>query len=263
MIRFGYADTRFGQIHYAEAGSGLPLLCLHQTPRSWDEYRELLPLVAPHAHVIAMDTLGMGRSAPPPGEASIEAYAEGAAALLDALGIDRADVIGHHTGGVIAIDLAARFADRVGRLVLTSTAWVDEASRLRRQARPAIDHAARADDGTHLITLWNRRRQWYPPDRADVLERYLGDLIDARDPEEGHLAVGRYRMEDTIGLITAPTLVVGASADPYAFDELKPLANRIAGARTAVIEGGTVGLLEDKAPELATLVIEFLAAAPT
>ncbi len=258
MIRFGYADTSFGQIHYAEAGAGPTLLCLHQTPRSWDEYRELIPLLAPSARVIAMDTLGMGRSAPPPGEASIEVYAQGAAALLEALGVDRADVMGHHTGGVIAVELAASRPDMVRRLVLTSTAWVDAASRERRTSRPAIDHAETMADGSHLMTLWNRRRQWYPPDRPDVLERYIRDLIDARDPEEGHLAVGRYRMEDHIGLIDAPTLVVGASADPYAFGELEPVASRIAGATTAVVEGGTVGLLEDKAAELAELVQRFL-----
>ncbi len=259
MIRFGYADTRFGQVHYAESGDGPPLLCLHQTPRSWDEYRELLPLLAPHARVIAMDTLGMGRSAPPPDDASIEVYADGALALLDALGLDCVDVMGHHTGGVIAVDLASRFPDRVRRLVLTSTAWVDGAARDRRKSRPAIDHAERQDDGSHLTTLWARRQQWYPPGRPDVLERYVHDLIEARDPEEGHLAVGRYRMEDTIGKITAPTMVVGATADPHAFGELEPVASRMSSARTAIVEGGTVGLLEDKATELAELVVGFLA----
>ena len=113
MIRFGYADTAFGQIHYAEAGAGPTLLCLHQTPRSWDEYRELIPLLAPSTRVIAMDTLGMGRSASPPGEASIEVYAQGAAALLEVLGIDRADVMGHHTGGVDCHG-AGRIAARSG-----------------------------------------------------------------------------------------------------------------------------------------------------
>ena len=90
-VRFGYADTHFGQIHYAECGDGPPLLCLHQTPRSCDEYAELLPLLGVARHAIAMDTLGMGASAPLSGEASTEVYARAAVALLDALAIDRAD----------------------------------------------------------------------------------------------------------------------------------------------------------------------------
>ena len=259
-MRFGYADTHFGQIHYAECGDGPPLLCLHQTPRSCDEYAELLPLLGVARHAIAMDTLGMGASAPVSGEASIEVYARAAVALLDALAIDRAAVMGHHTGGVIAIELAARFPERVERLVLSSTAFVDAASRERRRSRPAIDGVERADDGSHLIELWRRRQAFYPHDRPDVLERFVHDAIAARDAEEGHVAVGRYVMEDTIGLVVAPTLCIGASADPFAFAELEPLAVRLADARTTVIEGGTVGLLEDKAPEIAALVLAFLTA---
>jgi pimeloyl-ACP methyl ester carboxylesterase len=257
-VRFGYVDTHLGQLHYAEAGSGPPLLCLHQTPRSWDEYRELIPLLAPHVRVIALDTPGMGASAAHRGTATIESYTDGAVAALAGLGIHRAHVLGHHTGGVIALDLAARYVDRVDHLVLSSTPWVDAASRERRASRAPIDHADRHDDGLHLTELWARRKSFYPPGRPDVLERYVHDLIAARDPEEGHLAVGRYRMEDTIGRVTAPTLCLGASDDPHAFPDHGPLADRIAGARRVVIHGGTVGLLEDKAPEVAAAVIDFL-----
>ena len=66
--RFSYVDTPYGQVHLADAApvsgdAASTLVCLHQTPRSCDEYRELVPLLAPHLRVIAMDTLGMGRSA--------------------------------------------------------------------------------------------------------------------------------------------------------------------------------------------------------
>jgi pimeloyl-ACP methyl ester carboxylesterase len=258
-IRFGYIDGPFGQIHYAEAGSGPPLLCLHQTPRSWDEYAELIPLVAPNVRVLAMDTPGMGASAPPPpGGATIEAYADAAVALLDRLGLYRTSVLGHHTGGVIAVDLASRHPDRVDKLVLSSTAWVDGAARERRRSRPPIDAVAPAADGSHLVELWGRRQAFYPAERPDVLERFVHDALAARDPEEGHLAVGRYRMEDSIAGVRAPTLCLGASADPFAFPELEAVASRIPGATTAVIEGGTVGLLEDKAVEVAAAVLDFL-----
>jgi pimeloyl-ACP methyl ester carboxylesterase len=259
-IRFGYVATAFGQLHYAESGDpdGKPLLCLHQTPRSWDEFRELLPLLGAERRAIAMDTLGMGQSAPPSGLASIEAYAAGAVALLDGMGIERASLLGHHTGGVIAIELAASAPDRIDRMVLTSTAWVDAASRERRKHRPPIDEVEQQPDGTHLAELWQRRQPIYPPDRPDVLERFVHDALAARDPEEGHLAVGAYRMEERIGLVQGPVLVVGASNDPYAFGEMEPLAARLANASTAVIDGGTVGLLEDKATEVAALTLDFL-----
>ncbi|MFT6764747.1 MAG: pimeloyl-ACP methyl ester carboxylesterase [Candidatus Azotimanducaceae bacterium] len=259
QVRFGYVDTSIGQIHYAEAGVGESILCLHQTPRSWDEYRELMDLLNPHVRVIAMDTPGMGRSASPAGEASIESYSGAAAELVSKLGLDHVTVIGHHTGGVIGIDLAARYPELVTRLVVSSTPWVDEQGREARRHRAPIDRAEKHLDGSHLTELWARRQAFYPPDRSDVLERYVGDLIASRDPEEGHLAVARYRMEDVIDRIVIPTMCIGATDDPYAFPELGPLSQRIPQARVELIEGGTVGLLEAKAAEYAALVLDFLA----
>ena len=71
-IRRSYADTPEGQIHYAEAGQGKPVLLLHQTPRSWDEYRDVLPILGRKYRVIAMDTIGFGDSYRLKGEATIE-----------------------------------------------------------------------------------------------------------------------------------------------------------------------------------------------
>jgi hypothetical protein len=93
-----FVRTACGQIHVASAGEGFPVLLLHQTPRSWDEYRDVLPILGRRFHAIAMDTLGFGDSdALPEGEDSIERWAEAALSLLDALQIEQAAVVGHHT----------------------------------------------------------------------------------------------------------------------------------------------------------------------
>jgi pimeloyl-ACP methyl ester carboxylesterase len=62
-FRNHYIETSLGQLHYAEQGAGKPMLLLHQTPRSFDEFRELIPLLAHDNRVIAMDMYGFGRSA--------------------------------------------------------------------------------------------------------------------------------------------------------------------------------------------------------
>lgn len=49
----GYAESPFGQIHYVEAGSGEPVLLLHQTPRSVDEYRDVVLLLGRSFRTIA------------------------------------------------------------------------------------------------------------------------------------------------------------------------------------------------------------------
>ena len=128
-IERGYARLPHGQMHYATCGDvqAPAVLLLHQTPRSWAEYRAVLPLLGASCRAIAMDTAGFGESDPVP-MPSIEAWADAAAQLLAVLHIERCHVVGHHTGGVIAVELAARHASRVGALVLSSTPFTNAAS---------------------------------------------------------------------------------------------------------------------------------------
>ncbi|MEO3872153.1 alpha/beta hydrolase [Nonomuraea sp. B12E4] len=254
MIRFGYADTRFGQIHYASCGAGEPVLLLHQTPRSWDEYREVLPLLGRTRRAIAMDTLGFGNSAPPPRH-SIGDYAAGVLALMDALGLAVAAVAGHHTGGVVAVEVAARAPERVSRLVLSSTPMIDQEGRTHRRDRPPIDAVSVSADGSHLTAMWRNRAPYYP---WRLLNRYVRDALTVLpEVERGHQAVAAYRMEERVGLVRCPVLLVGAAGDPFAFPELDRLAARLPGSERAVIEDGMIPL-EHRAAEFAAIVAGFL-----
>src|SRR5215469_7704807 len=108
QIERRFVQTPRARIHVAIAGQGVPLLLLHQTPRSWDEFRDALPLLGRHYRAIAMDTVGFGDSdALPAGDDSIEAWAACAFDLLDALGVTQVVPVGHHTGAAIAIEMAA------------------------------------------------------------------------------------------------------------------------------------------------------------
>jgi pimeloyl-ACP methyl ester carboxylesterase len=257
-IRRAYADTSRGQVHYAECGSGTPVVLVHQTPRSWDEYREVLPLLGRTHRAIAMDTIGFGSSAPLP-EHTIEAYAETVVEFLDALELARIDLVGHHTGGVVAVEVAARAPQRVARLVLSSTPYIDAEGREKRRRRPPIDHVDVDPDGAHLTELWRRRQSFYPPDRPDLLTRFVRDaLILGDDIEKGHEACARYHMEERIGLVRCPVLCIGASADPYAYPELGPLSSHIPQAQVAVIERGMVPLMDQRPEEVADLIARFL-----
>ena len=256
-IAHRYARTRVGELHYAECGDGPTLLCLHQTPRSWDEYRELLPLLGQHFQVIAMDTPGMGASAPHPDGDSIENYADAALALLEHLDINRCAVVGHHTGGVIAFRLSAIATERVARLVLSSTPFVNEEGRKLRETRPPIDEVEPDENGTHLAELWQKRQAFYPQGRSDLLHRFVCDAMKCANPEDGHRAVGRYQMERDLKSVDQPTLVVGHDADPFAFPETKVLTSFMPHAEYVTVEGGMVPL-EYKAEAFAKAVLPFL-----
>jgi len=252
-----YAESPFGPLHYASTGSGPALLLLHQTPRSHDEFRELQPLLAAGRRVIAMDMLGFGMSAPLPAPQRIEQFAAGAFALLDALDVPDACVLGHHTGAVVAMEMAASAPDRVRALVLSSTPWTGPEYRTH---SPAVDNVPSAEDGSHLTELWRIRQPYYPTGRPDLLERFVRDAL-AVDPAEGHRACGRYVMEDRVGLVTAPVLLLGASADPFGMRGLPVLRERLVNARSVdvrVVEGGTVPVMEQCPNDVAAFVNEFL-----
>ena len=250
-IRRTFADLSVGQVHFASCGDAAApaVLLLHQTPRSWLEYRAVLPLIGKRFRAIAMDTPGFGDSAALHGTASIEGWAAVAIELLDALSITQAHVVGHHTGGVIALQLAAAHAPRVASLVLSSTPFTGEAFRRARSERPPIDAVEPSGDGSHLAALWQRRQSFYPPDRPDLLEAFVRDALKVSgDVEGGHRAVASYRMEDHIGRVSQPTLLIRASDDPFAAPHLPELQVQIPHARVAEIAGGMVPL-PDQLPE--------------
>jgi len=254
-----FVHTPEGQIHCATAGKGKPVLLLHQTPRSWDEYRDVLPILGTRYWAIAMDTLGFGDSYQPRSPASIELYARGVIQLLDGLSIERASVVGHHTGGAVAVEVAAEYPQRVEKLILSSTPYVDSENRELRKTRPPIDEVEVKPDGSHLTELWQRRMPFYPKDRPDLLTRFVRDALGVLDRvEEGHRAVNKYQMEAKVPLIQAATLVLAGTEDPFSYPRMKPLAENIKNSRTAEIEGGMVPMIDQMPETFARVVMEFL-----
>lgn len=255
-----YVNSRFGQLHVVEEGAGRPVVLLHQTPRSWDEYRDVLPIVGREAHAVAIDTVGYGASAQPPHGQSVEVFADGVEDVIDALGLERPVLVGHHTGGVIALEVAARRPSTISGLVLSGTPYVDEARRREvASSRPPIDFVEVAADGSHLTVLWNRRRRFYPADRPDLLSRYVADAARVIEHvEEGHRAVNAYRMEDRIGLVRAPTMVICGELDEFSMPDVPRLMSAIPRSITHVLEGTGVPAVDHHPAEFAAAVLGFL-----
>jgi pimeloyl-ACP methyl ester carboxylesterase len=110
------------ELAFREAGGGEPLLLVHGWPLSSLTWRKVVPALADGARCIAPDLLGAGESLGPlSGGCGLEAQGRRLAGFLDALGIDRATVIGHDSGGSVARSFAAAHPERVARLVLADT----------------------------------------------------------------------------------------------------------------------------------------------
>ena len=116
------------------------------------------------------------------------------------------------------------------------------------------------DDGSHLTELWRRRLAFYPKGRPDLLTRLVIDALRAGDKvEEGHRAVSAYRMEEKVGRIRCPTLLVCGTDDPFSFPRLEPLAGAIPGSRIVPIPGGTVAMVDQMPEAFAAAILPFLA----
>lgn len=259
-IERAFVATRSGRIHMASAGTGFPVLLLHQTPRSWDEYREVLPLLGRNYRAIAMDTLGFGDSqALPANENTITRWAQGALDLMDALDITRFAVVGHHTGAVVAMEVAAAAPERVAALGLSSCPFITAQRRLDHQGKRVIDDVEQRADGSHLTELWQRRQPFYPADGIALLERFMSDALKAGElAAGGHRVVNGYEMERRIGLVSCPTLVMAATDDPHAYGSAAKVAQAIAGSTLVEIQGGGVPLPDQLPQQFADTVGGFL-----
>ncbi|WP_091737279.1 alpha/beta fold hydrolase [Phenylobacterium immobile] len=113
------------KVHYHEAGSGPALVCIHGgAPGAfgWGNFGRNMDALSAHFRTIIVDLPGYGKSDKPPIEGGQYGfYAKIFIDMLDALGIDRAHIMGMATGGGAAIKMAIDYADRVDKLVLVSS----------------------------------------------------------------------------------------------------------------------------------------------
>lgn len=156
-------------ISYQEAGPASgdePIVLLHglaSDSDTWD--RAALALAERGYRVLAVDLIGHGRSDKPRGTYLLDDFAASLAAFLDAVDIPSATLCGHSLGGAVAVHFAARFPERVRRLVLVS------AGGLGREVHPVLRAASRPLAPVALrLVLHPRLVRWYA---RPVLHRTL------------------------------------------------------------------------------------------
>ena len=113
-VRRSFVEARGVRFHVTEAGpvDGRPVIALHGWPQHHWVYRDLLADPPPGLRIIAPDLPGYGWSGPPPHRWAKEDVASDVLALMDALGIDRALLVGHDWGGFVAYRMLLAAPDR-------------------------------------------------------------------------------------------------------------------------------------------------------
>jgi pimeloyl-ACP methyl ester carboxylesterase len=127
QLRIRSVKTSAGSISTMEAGSGAPVILIHGLGATKASFLPTIAALAPSYRTIAVDLPGFGDSDKPLlGSYDAGFFARSMVALLDALDLERAHVVGNSMGGRVAIELGLEFPDRVNRLGLLapSLAWL-------------------------------------------------------------------------------------------------------------------------------------------
>lgn len=117
-----YAQVNGLDMYYEVHGTGRPLVVLHGGMQTIDlSFAELLPALSAGHQVIAVELQGHGHTADIDRDPVPANLATDVVALLDQLGVERADFVGYSLGGLVSLTIATTRPERVGRLVLAST----------------------------------------------------------------------------------------------------------------------------------------------
>jgi pimeloyl-ACP methyl ester carboxylesterase len=116
-FRHEFSDVDGVRMHYVTGGSGPPLVLLHGWPQTWFAWREVMPALADHFTVYALDLPGLGDSegAPPSyDKATLARSVHGL--VFGKLGLRGVRLVGHDLGAAVAFQYAAQFPDQVDKL---------------------------------------------------------------------------------------------------------------------------------------------------
>ncbi len=140
------------RVYFEEAGTGIPLLCLHTAGADGRQFRYMMndPAITDHFRVVSFDLPWHGKSTPPDGwqdeeyRLTTDAYIEAIRSFRDALGLERPVVLGCSIGGRVVLSLAIRHAEEFRALIGLEAAahqtpwydreWLQSARRSRRRS---------------------------------------------------------------------------------------------------------------------------------
>ena len=223
--------------HVVRTGRGKPLLLLHGWPEFWLTWKPVMARLADRYTLIAPDLRGFGDSDKPTGPYGPDQHTDDMLALLDALGIDRAGVVGHDVGGAVMQPLARKAPDRIAGLLLFDFVYPGIGPRMAAPDRlnhiwyqsfhqmemaPALVGASRENCRTyigHFLRNWTHRKAAFD----DVIEDFADNFF-----KPGNLAggfahyrashAGRVKMMQgeapALPPITVPTCIRWAEHDP-------------------------------------------------
>ena len=197
-----YAEVNGINLYYETHGSGRPLVLLHGGLMSGETFGPVLPLLAAHHQVVAVDLQGHGRTADIDRPIDVRLMAGDIAALIDHLKLATPDLVGYSLGGGVALHTAAKYPAKIRRLVMVSANLRPDAIYPEMRAQQGQVNAAAAEfmKDTPMYQLYQRVAP-RPEDFPRLLDKIGASL--AKD----------FDFTEEVRGLQVPTLVVAADAD--------------------------------------------------
>ncbi len=260
--RRGYADGPYGQIHFRDTGSGAPLVLCPQAPQTSRQFTNVYqPLHRRGIRAIGVDSPGFGESDPIPFVPTVEDWAAAVPAVLDHLSIAQADVLGHHTGGMVATEVALQFPERVRRLIINGPLPMSDEERknfLEYCEEQEIGFVY-GDDGRHLQQAFAVRYGMYGPG-ADpkTITRYTVEQFQGYAPFwTGHHAAFIYDHAAAIKKIKHPTMILTNTGDQI-YENAKQAKQMRPDFAYTELQGGGIDIVDQMPQEWADAVAAFI-----
>jgi non-heme chloroperoxidase len=231
-----FATTRLAsgpQVHYAAQGDpdGDPIVFLHGYTDSWFSFSRLLPLLPTRYRAFAFDQRGHGNSERPDCCYEVADLVADAVGFLDAVGVERATVVGHSGGSFTARRVAETHPERVARLVLIGSA-VTPLKDVTRELQAAV-HTLEDPVPAEFAREFQAANVYLPLPEA-FFEQAVAESLKLpaqiwKSALDGLLAVDD---AEDLGKITAPTLLIWGERDGFfSREEVEGLAAVIPDAR--------------------------------
>jgi pimeloyl-ACP methyl ester carboxylesterase len=206
-------------IHYATFGTGPAIVLLHGGLGSGEQFGNQVPAFAEHHTVVVIDSRGQGRSTRSKHALTYHVMAEDVIAVLDALKLDRAAVVGWSDGGVIGLDLAIHHADRLTKLFVIGTNYDLSGMRHQGTTKTFTQYFKRAKAAYKKLAP--------SPRQLAAVQKQLRAMWKSEPTYT----------EDELRAITTPMLVaLGDHDEIIARDHAEKMAKLVPGAKLAILD---------------------------
>ena len=245
-----YIDINDIRIYYETYGEGEPLLLLHGNGGSIENFFLQIPEFSKHFKVIAVDSRAQGRSTDSDKELTYALMASDMAALIDKLNLGSVSVVGWSDGGIIGIELAYSYPDKVKKLVTIGANYSTKnyeanSDHIRMDAHDTLVIRSRKIAEKYKNTL---ERLSPNPEKIPEIRRKLKNLM------EKHPNFTEKQLEK----IKTPTLVIVGDHDIISLDHTVSLFASLPHAELFVIPGATHIAPVEQPDLLNSVIVRFL-----